>query len=1174
MTKRTYREISATSSKVFQGLFALMFLFSLLGAQPVRQVAAQTEFAWVAYNDVVYQSGQPETNITKYTISSQGTASGDLVDYTTGTALTGRQVAITTSGSVNYSGGGSYDGTESAETTDAYTTFHGIVNPIGLIQWTSNTPYLDLTFSGLDSGKTYTFATTANRAGGSSYASRLTKFTISGIDTATNASTAGVTENGTYEVQFSTGENTTTGYVARWTGIQPIDGGFKVRVQGASSGTSYGPSVFMLAEEAPTGPTITTSVSELLPFRTQPETPSDPQTYKVSGVNLTNDIDIGAPDGFEISTDGSTWLGGLTLNESGGTVSETTIYVRMTGAAEGEFSGNIAHVSTPAVTKNVAVTGNVSLCYDVSLVAVADTRIRSSQATTNYGSETTVTMSPFSTSPQGGLFKWDLSSVPAGITVDSASLSFFVTDASVRQFGLYELRREWGESTATWNSTGTTNWTTEGAASTTGDRYDTNLWDAAFNTTGDVTLDLNAAGVAVIQDWLGDSRPNYGLTVQNYSGSDQDYWIVASKENTSGYTKPILHITYCLATEDPMISITSSMTGFSAPVNEYSAEQSYTVTGANLTEDITVNAPTNFEVSSTGGGSGFSGTVSLPLAGGTVYVRFRSTTAGSIPADITHTSTGVTENLSVSGTAYNVYTLTVGNDGNGTVTLDPAGGSYPSGTTVTLTPVPNQGYVFKDWTGTNAGDIVDTAGVYTIVMSGNKAVTANFEVSSTIYRQVNSITDGEKYIIAALDTAIYHAIKQNTTEGSSYVVDDMEVTVIDGAAYGYAGTNVIVDPGNESIIWEARETSGQMYFYNDDYNLYAGRIDQSTGASTQDGLIDLHATDQTTRLIDFSGTTMAGVSSFSGNYYFTYDGGFNVSTTEGDAAAIYIFAEEEVVDQTVTIAAIPGVTAPAIGETPVSTITETDQYTGTVTWDPDHNPFQAAKVYTAIITLTPKAGYTLTGVAADFFTVTGATTVSNDADSGVVTAVFPETGAVPPDTFSIDLEIGWNLVSFNLIPEDDAIEVILADILTDVILVYYYDASDTADPWKLFDPDALPIANDLDSLDETMGFWINMAQAATLTVSGSEPDTTDIPLYVGWNLIGYPSGDDDEIPGALDDIDEDYSLILAYHADDTDDPWKLYDPDAPGYANDLDAMAPGWGYWIYITSPGTWSIGY
>jgi len=97
---------------------------------------------------------------------------------------------------------------------------------------------------------------------------------------------------------------------------------------------------------------------------------------------------------------------------------------------------------------------------------------------------------------------------------------------------------------------------------------------------------------------------------------------------------------------------------------------------------------------------------------------------------------------------------------------------------------------------------------------------------------------------------------------------------------------------------------------------------------------------------------------------------------------------------TIDIAAVPGVTAPVKNATPVTTITETAQYTGTVTWSPTHSPFWAATAYTATIILTPKTGYTLTGVAADFFTVTDATSDTNPAGSGVVTAVFPATGAV------------------------------------------------------------------------------------------------------------------------------------------------------------------------------------
>lgn len=107
-------------------------------------------------------------------------------------------------------------------------------------------------------------------------------------------------------------------------------------------------------------------------------------------------------------------------------------------------------------------------------------------------------------------------------------------------------------------------------------------------------------------------------------------------------------------------------------------------------------------------------------------------------------------------------------------------------------------------------------------------------------------------------------------------------------------------------------------------------------------------------------------------------------------ASVGTGAPPSTADAVINIAAIPGVTAPVTGATPVTTITDT-QYTGTVSWNGTPTTFAASTTYTATITLTAKAGFTLTGVAADFFTVTGATSDVNLVNSGVVTAVFPAT---------------------------------------------------------------------------------------------------------------------------------------------------------------------------------------
>jgi hypothetical protein len=110
------------------------------------------------------------------------------------------------------------------------------------------------------------------------------------------------------------------------------------------------------------------------------------------------------------------------------------------------------------------------------------------------------------------------------------------------------------------------------------------------------------------------------------------------------------------------------------------------------------------------------------------------------------------------------------------------------------------------------------------------------------------------------------------------------------------------------------------------------------------------------------------------------------------------FVGSGVADTTVDIKAIPGVTPPAATRTPATT-TGTAQYTGTIAWagalDAD-GKFVKDTVYTATITLVAAEGFTFDGVAADFFTVAGATTVNNAASSGVVTAVFPAADDPPP----------------------------------------------------------------------------------------------------------------------------------------------------------------------------------
>ncbi|MFN8305985.1 MAG: T9SS type A sorting domain-containing protein [Ferruginibacter sp.] len=81
----------------------------------------------------------------------------------------------------------------------------------------------------------------------------------------------------------------------------------------------------------------------------------------MDGSNLTADITITPPAGFQISTTNApfTPANPITLTQTGGNVPATTIYARLNSTTLGVNTGNITNTSTGANNPNVSVTGKV-----------------------------------------------------------------------------------------------------------------------------------------------------------------------------------------------------------------------------------------------------------------------------------------------------------------------------------------------------------------------------------------------------------------------------------------------------------------------------------------------------------------------------------------------------------------------------------------------------------------------------------------------------------------------------------------------------------------------------------------------------------------------------------------------------------------------------------------------
>lgn len=165
------------------------------------------------------------------------------------------------------------------------------------------------------------------------------------------------------------------------------------------------------------------------------------------------------------------------------------------------------------------------------------------------------------------------------------------------------------------------------------------------------------------------------------------------------------------------------------------------------------------------------------------------------------------------------------------------------------------------------------------------------------------------------------------------------------------------------------------------------------------------------------------------------------------------------------------------------------------------------------------------------------------------------------------LSPGWNLVSIPHTLHEGAVADVLEPISGHFERVFAYDATNGANPWKRYSVGAPSWANDLKGISERMGLWVKVTEATTLTIFGSVPVSTTIPLTTGWNLIGYPSLETRRITEALSSIDGLYTQVYAYDAAHPENPWQVFDAASPPPTWSLTVMEPGRGYWIKATEP-------
>ncbi|MCF8367650.1 MAG: fibronectin type III domain-containing protein [Bacteroidales bacterium] len=380
-------------------------------------------------------------------------------------------------------------------------------------------------------------------------------------------------------------------------------------------------------------PTITISETTLSGFSyIVGNGPSSEQSFDVEGSNLTADITIVAPTNYEISeTSGGTFGSTITLLQSGGSVSLSKIYVRLNANLPiGDYNDEDITLTSTTASETVTLNGTVV----GAATGGCATDLIISEINEN-GNEKYIEIANF-TGSSVSLADYDLVIYSNGNT--SVSSTIDLTDgSSIADNDVWVLAYS---SSFAW--TGTPDQTS-----------------GSFSPNGNDVIALRKASVNIdVFGTIGNGLYYYDdktvirnadITSPTTSYNPADWAFTAYSGDSPADLG--LHTMNCGAV--PSISINPfTLTGFTY-VEGYgpSTEQSFDVEGSDLTADIEITAPSDYEISETTS-TGFTNAITLDFGTGTValttiYVRLKATLAAGDYnlEEISLTSTDATDKI-------------------------------------------------------------------------------------------------------------------------------------------------------------------------------------------------------------------------------------------------------------------------------------------------------------------------------------------------------------------------------------------------------------------------------------------------------------------------------------------------------------------------------------------------
>ncbi len=318
-----------------------------------------------------------------------------------------------------------------------------------------------------------------------------------------------------------------------------------------------------------------------------------------------------------------------------------------TSTADVEYAsrenGTTANRPTLAVSYNYQSPTGCS--GTTNLTSVADTYVNQKSPTTANGTTTTMLTFPKTNEQRSSLVRFDLSSIPPGATITSATFKPTVTKAAPAGKQVDEVRpvvTTWTES-ATWNDAdgaGSGDWA---AGSFSSSDYGASLGTITPTSTGQKSLAITSQ----VNDWVNNGVPNRGLALLP-TGSNTDNKKIATygtRENTTVASRPVLTVVWSQAVSTlPQTTVELHAEPlFLGGVGQIKVTM-LASTQATVTNAISVTPPAGLTINATGGASGVkssgptpAGPVTITVGSPASFVYIYNVTPGSLPGTLSFT---------------------------------------------------------------------------------------------------------------------------------------------------------------------------------------------------------------------------------------------------------------------------------------------------------------------------------------------------------------------------------------------------------------------------------------------------------------------------------------------------------------------------------------------------------